>query len=80
VARGSSRARAPPLAARPEGRKGTHTHRHSESHVKEDQTGSRLKYAKKEGMERNKERRNGGRVIGGRGKMERSWMRGKLGG
>jgi len=29
-------------------------------------------YAEKEGVERSKERRNGGRMIGGRGKMERS--------
>ena len=49
-------------------------------HVEEELTRARRTYAEKEGVERIKERRNGGRVIGGRGKMERSWMRGKLGG
>jgi len=33
--------------------------------VKEDQTGSRLANTEKEGVERSKERGNGGRVIGG---------------
>jgi len=51
-----------------------HTHRHTvKAHVEEDLTGSRLTYAEKEGVERSKESRNGGRVIGGRGKMERGW-------
>jgi len=45
----------------------------------EDQTGSRLTYAEKEGVERSKERRNGGRAIGGRGEMERSRVGGKGG-
>jgi len=44
------------------------------AHVEEDLTGSRLTYAEKEGVERSKESRNGGRVIGGRGKMERGWV------
>jgi len=79
MARGGSGAKAPPLAAHPEVRKGTHTHTHSEPHVKENQTGSQLKYAKKEGVERNKERRNCGRVIGGRGEMERSGVKGNSG-
>jgi len=38
------------------------------AHVEEDQH----TYAKKEGVERSKERRNGGKAIGGRGKMEGS--------
>jgi len=42
------------------------------AHVEKDWTGSRLTYAEKEGVERSKEKRNGGRVIEGRGKMERS--------
>jgi len=50
-----------------------HTHRHTvKAHVEKDWTGSRLTYAEKEGVERSKEKRNGGRVIEGRGKMERS--------
>ena len=47
-----------------------HTHRHTfKTYVEEDQTGSGYTYAEKEGVEGGKERRNGGRVIGGRGKM-----------
>ena len=46
----------------------------------EDQTGSRLTYAEKEGVERSKERRNGGRAIGGRGKIWRSGVGGIDGG
>jgi len=34
----------------------------------------------KEGVERSKERGNGGRVIGGRGTMKRSGWEGKVGG
>jgi len=49
------------------------------AHVEEDQTGSRLAYAEKKGVERSKERRNGRRVIGGRGKMARSVVGGKGG-
>jgi len=33
------------------------------AHVEVDQTGSRCAYAEKEGVERSKERRNGGRAI-----------------
>ena len=42
-------------------------------------TGSRFTYAEKEGVERSKERRNGGRVIGERGKVGRSMVGGKGG-
>ena len=50
-----------------------HTHRHTvKAHVQEDRTGSRLTYAEKEGVERSKERRNGWRMIGGKGIMEQS--------
>ena len=38
------------------------------AHVEEDQTESRLTYAETEGVERTKERGNGGRAIGGRGR------------
>jgi len=48
-----------------------------QAHVEEDWTGSRFTYAEKEGVERSKERRNGGRAIGGRGKMGRSRVGGK---
>jgi hypothetical protein len=42
-----------------------HTHRQTvQAHVEEDRTGSRFAYAEKEGVERSKERRNGGRAIG----------------
>jgi len=40
-------------------------------HVEEELTRARRTYAEKEGVERIKERRNGGRVIGGEGKMGR---------
>jgi len=40
-----------------------HTQRYlMKAHVEEDRTGSRLRYAEKEGVERSKERRNGGRA------------------
>ena len=42
------------------------------AYVEEDRTGSRFTYAEKEGVKRIKERRNGGRTIGGRGEMGRS--------
>jgi len=48
------------------------------AYVKENRTGSGFTYAEKEGVEGGKERRNGGRVIGGRGKMGRSRVGGKL--
>jgi len=42
-----------------------HTNRQTvQAHVEEDRTGSRFTYAEKEGVERSKERRNGGRAIG----------------
>jgi len=41
------------------------------AHVKEDWTGSKLANAKKEGVERCKQRGNGTRGIGGRGTMEK---------
>jgi len=47
------------------------------AYVEEDRIASRFTYAKKEGVERGKERRNGGRAIGGRGKMGRSRVEGK---
>jgi len=57
-----------------------HTHRHTvKAHVKEDRTGTRPTDAEKEGGGRSKERRNGGRMLGGRGKMERSRVGGKGG-
>ena len=53
-----------------------HTHRRTlKAYVEENRTsrtGSGYTYAEKEGVEGGKERRNGGRVIGGRGKMGRS--------
>ena len=58
------------------GRRGTYKHTQSEGPFR-SQTGSRLTYAENEGVERSKERRNGWRVIGGRGKMERSVVGGK---
>jgi len=50
-----------------------------QAHVEEDQTGSQFTYAMKEGVEGSKERRNGGRTIGGTGKMGRSrvWEKGR---
>jgi len=42
------------------------------AHAEEELTRARSTYGEKEGVERIKERRNGGRVIGGRGKMRRS--------
>jgi len=53
-------------------RVGRHTLR--SAHVEEDQTGSKRTYAEKERVKRNKERRNGRRVIRGRGLMERNKM------
>jgi len=57
-------------------------HRHTvKNHVEENQTGSRLTCVEKEGVERGKKRRNGGRMIGGRGVMERSevgWKGGRM--
>jgi len=47
------------------------------TYVEEDQTGSRLWYAEKEGVERSKERRNGGRATGERGIMEKSGVGGR---
>jgi len=41
------------------------------AHVEEELTRARSTYAEKEGVERIKERRNTGRLIGGRGKMWR---------
>jgi len=49
------------------------------AHVEEERTRARSTYAEEEGLERIKERRNGGRVIGGRGKMGRSRVGGKGG-
>jgi len=50
------------------------------AHIEEERTRVRSTYAEKEGVERIKERRNGGgRVIGGRGKMRRSRVGGKGG-
>jgi len=50
------------------------------AHVEEERTRARSTYAEKEGVERIKERRNdGGRAIGGRGKMGRSRVGGKGG-
>ena len=54
-----------------------------QAHVEKDQTGSRLTYAEKEGVERSEERGNRGRVIGGRGTKRKGagWGReGKGGG
>ena len=57
-----------------------YTHRHTlKAYVEEDRTGSRFTCAKKEGVEGGKERRNGGRAIGGRGKMGRSRVGGEGG-
>jgi len=47
------------------------------AHVKEDRTGSRLTYAEKERVKRNKKRRNVGRAIRGRGIMEKNGVGGK---
>ena len=47
------------------------------AHVEEERTRARSTYAEKEGVERIKERRNGGRAIGGRGKMGRSRVEGE---
>jgi len=49
------------------------------AHVEEEWTRARSTYVEKEGVERIKERRNGGRAIGGRGKMGRSRVVGKGG-
>ena len=49
------------------------------AHVEEERTRSRSTYAEKEAVERIKERRNGARVIGGRGKMGRNRVGGKDG-
>jgi len=58
-----------------------HTHRHTlKAYVEQDRTGSRFTYAEKEGVEGGKERRNGGRAIGGRWKKGRSRVGGKGGG
>jgi len=58
-----------------------HTHRHIlKAYVEENQTGSGFTYAEKEGVEGGKERRNGGRVIGGRGKWGEAGWGGKAGG
>jgi len=71
------------IALAPQGpRKGEeeHTHRQSlKAYIEEDWTGSRFTYAEKEGVEGGKERRNGGRAIGGRGKMGSSRAGGKGG-
>ena len=57
-----------------------HTHRHTlKAHVEEERTRARSTYAEKEVVERIKERRNGGRTIGGRGKMGRRRVGGKGG-
>jgi len=57
-----------------------HTHRHTlKAYVEENRTGSGFTYAEKEGVEGGEERRNGGRVIGGRGKMGRSTVGGESG-
>ena len=56
------------------------THRHTvQAHIEVNPTGSRLTYAEKEGVERGKKRRNGGRVIGGRGEIRRSTVGGDSG-
>jgi len=59
-----------------------HTYRNTvKAHIEEDRTGFRLAYTEKEGVERRTERRNGGRAIGGRGKMERlcvGWKGGRV--
>jgi len=47
------------------------------AHVEENRLGSRFTYAEKEGVERSKDRGNGGRVVKGRGVMERSGVGGK---
>jgi len=55
-------------------------HRHTvKAYAEEDWTASRLTYAKKEEVERITMGRNRRRPIGGRWKMERSWLRGKRG-
>jgi len=64
----------------PRKREEEHTHRHTlKAYVEENWTGSRFTYAEKEGVEGGKQRRNGGRVIGGRGKMGRSTVGGESG-
>jgi len=56
-----------------------HTLRNTvKAHVDEDRSGSRLTYAKKE--ERSKESSNGGREIGGRGKLRKAGLGGRVGG
>jgi len=42
------------------------------THVEEERTRARSTYTEKEVVERIKERKNGGRVIGGRGKTGRN--------
>jgi len=49
------------------------------AYVEENRTGSGFTYLEKEGVEGGKERRKGGRVIGGRGKMGRSTVGGDSG-
>jgi len=49
------------------------------AYVEENWTGSGFTYLQKEGVEGGKERRKGGRVIGGRGKMGRSTVGGDSG-
>jgi len=49
------------------------------AHVEEERTRSRSTYAEKEGVERIEQRRNAGRVIGGRGEMGRTSVGGKGG-
>jgi len=49
------------------------------AYVEENRTESGFTYAEKKGVEEGKERRNGGRVIGGRGEMGRNRVGGKGG-
>jgi len=65
----------------PRKREEEHTHRNTlKAYVEKNRTGSGFTYAEKEGVKGGKERRNGGRVTGGRGKMGRSRVGGKEGG
>jgi len=51
------------------------------AYVEDNWTGSRFTYAEKEGVKGDKERRNGGRVIGERGKkLGEARLGGKAGG
>jgi len=62
----------------PRKREEDHTRKDTvKAYVEEDRTESRLTCAEKEGVERSKERMNGGRAIEGRGEMERSGVGGK---